>query len=80
MRLSPKLMRALSDYWKRRFGVCPEERVDAEALLAPPSAELLRDKDSIFTVIHNVRSELARIGTKEERREQYSYLRLNVDM
>ena len=46
MILSPKLMRALASYWKHKFETHPEDRVDAEALLATPTEKMLCDKNS----------------------------------
>jgi len=73
MKLSPKLMHALSDYWNRKFNAYPGERVDAELLLAVPAEAVLRDKENTFTVIHDVRGELTRIGTSEKCLKLYSY-------
>lgn len=73
MVLSPKLMRALTGYWERKFTTAPETGVDAAALLATPSDSVLSDRNSIYTIVHNVRNELERIGTCENRLALYSY-------
>ena len=73
MVLSPKLMRALSEYWYQKFKSEPEVKVNADLLLAVPDESTLCDKESMFTIIHNVRNELYQLGTDEKQLQQYAY-------
>ena len=72
LKLSPKLMAALSDYWQRRFGRPAPARVDAGKLLVKPPITAIRNPDNIFGIVHNVRNELIRLGASESTLDTYS--------
>ena len=65
MKLSKKLMNALSEYWLTKFGEPVPARVDADKLLAQPTDLALNDPNNIFGIVHSVRSELARLGVTD---------------
>ena len=54
MKLSKKLMNALSKYWRQKFGSPAPARVDADKLLAKPTGLALNDPDNIFGIVHSV--------------------------
>ena len=72
MILSPKMMRALSAYWERKFNTLPETGVDVDKLLAVPSPETLYDSENVLTVLHNVRCGLLGLGIGEESLKPYT--------
>lgn len=73
MKLSRKLMSALSEYWLQKLGSPVPARIDADKLLATPKTTEITDSDNIFGIVHNVKRELMKLGASEKTLSLYSH-------
>jgi len=72
LKLSTKLMSALSDYWLLKFGKPVLTRIDVGKMLAIPRVAAMNDPNNIFGIVHHVKSELLRLGASETTLNSYS--------